>query len=93
LAIEVELPGAVLAKLDTYAAIGFSEVWRYIRGKVQFHVLDATGKYEQVERSSTFPLLTTTMMDSSVKRWQNEMDDTAGARTFLAEIKKLRKKS
>jgi hypothetical protein len=92
LGIEVEPMGAVLAKLDTCAALGISEIWRHRRGSVEFHVLDG-GRYQRVERSSLIPLLTTKLINAGTKYFVEEWNDTASAKWFLAKIRKLRKKS
>jgi Uma2 family endonuclease len=92
LAIEVEWSRAALSKLKSYAVLGVREVWRHHRGKVEFYVLGDDGKYTSVERSSALPLLTTKLINTSVKQWQ-QSDDNAAVKSFLAEIKKLRKKS
>jgi Uma2 family endonuclease len=92
LAIEVEWSRAVLSKLKSYAVLGVREVWRHHRGKVEFYVLGENGEYTSVERSSALPLLTTKLVNSSVKQWQ-QTDDNTAVKSFVAEIKKLRKKS
>ena len=92
LAIEVAWSRAVLAKLDSYAVVGVPEVWRYQRGKVEFFVLGEDSKYQTVERSLSFPLLTTKMVNQSLKLVQ-ETDDCEAIKSFVGEIRKRRKKS
>jgi Uma2 family endonuclease len=92
LAIDVEPAGAVLAKLDTYVALGVPEVWRHRRGMVEFLVL-RDGKYQPIERSSLIPLLTTRLINAGVNHFAEQWNDTASAKWYLARIKKLRKKS
>jgi Uma2 family endonuclease len=92
LAIEIAWSRPVLAKLDSYAILGVKEIWRYQRGKVEFFVLGNDGRYSSVERSLAFPLLTTKLINQSVKQ-RLEEGEAKAIEVFLGKVKKLRKKS
>lgn len=55
LAIEIEVSRTILNKMDVYAAMKVPEIWRFNGISLKAYVLRAYGKYEQVERSPTFP--------------------------------------
>ena len=57
LAIEVDITSSSLGRLEVYASIGVSEVWRHDGNALIFYQLDNDGNYARVERSLAFPII------------------------------------
>ncbi|MBY0524614.1 MAG: Uma2 family endonuclease [Gemmataceae bacterium] len=55
LVIEIEVSRGAMNRMGTYARLRVPEVWRFDGDAIHVHVLDASGNYEQTERSPTFP--------------------------------------
>ena len=54
--LEIDLTSKSLPRLPIYAALGVPEIWCYDNGKLTIYLLK-NGKYNQTERSLTFPTL------------------------------------
>ncbi len=54
--LEIDLTSKSLPRLPIYAALGVPEIWCYDNGKLTIYLLK-NGKYNQSERSLTFPTL------------------------------------
>lgn len=55
LAIEIDVTGNSLAKLDLYAALGVPEVWRFARQSLLVYHLGSDGKYQLAQASLNLP--------------------------------------
>lgn len=55
LAIEVENTRSSLNKFSIYAALGVSELWRYLKERLTVYVLQEDGKYAASNFSPSFP--------------------------------------
>jgi Uma2 family endonuclease len=55
LVIEVDVTHSSLDRMAIYAVLGVPEVWRYVDGKLSFHLREATGKYGADSPSACFP--------------------------------------
>jgi Uma2 family endonuclease len=56
LAIEIDITSSSINQLALYATLGVGEVWRYDGAVLTFYQLQS-GKYQTVDRSPTFPIL------------------------------------
>ena len=56
LALEIDLTSKSLNRFPIYARLGIPEIWCYEQGKLQIYQLKS-GEYNEVERSSIFPML------------------------------------
>jgi Uma2 family endonuclease len=59
LAIEIDITSSSINQLALYARLGVGEVWRYNGAELVFYQLQSD-KYVAVDRSPTFPILSTT---------------------------------
>jgi Uma2 family endonuclease len=59
LAIEVEISRRLGARSKIYACLGVPEVWKFNGVRLTFNVLQKDGTYKIVEKSPTFPKVTT----------------------------------
>ena len=58
LTVEVEVSRSAVGRLPVYASLGIPEVWRYDdEDRVTFFKLIKGGRYAEIKRSITFPLL------------------------------------
>jgi Uma2 family endonuclease len=57
LAIEIDLGGSAMDKLEIYAAFRVPEVWRWDGKKLMVNVLTTRGTYRKSDRSKAFPFL------------------------------------
>lgn len=57
LAIEIDITSSSINRLALYAALGVPEVWRYDGSRLIIYQLEG-GEYRVCDRSSTFPLIT-----------------------------------
>jgi Uma2 family endonuclease len=55
LAIEIDLSGYAVEKLEIYAAFGVPEVWRYDGRRIFVHLLEGRGDYADVSESVCLP--------------------------------------
>lgn len=62
LALEIEASRTLVKRLPVYAELGFPEIWHLNRKtkKIEFLLLQPSGKYEVRETSKAFPFLTST---------------------------------
>jgi Uma2 family endonuclease len=59
--VEVDVAHDSLAKLDSYAALGVPEIWRYDGNALTIYRLDS-GKYSNIESSLALPMLTASIL-------------------------------
>lgn len=59
LVLEIEVSRSAVDRMDIYAALGVSEVWRFNRERLQVWQLQADGRYQTVDASPTFPAIPT----------------------------------
>lgn len=57
LAVEIDITSSSINRLALYAALGVPEVWRYDGSRLIIYQLEG-GEYRVCDRSSTFPLIT-----------------------------------
>lgn len=57
LIIEVEITRSALNRMKIYAALKAPEVWRFRKGRIEFHLLAENGKYAVQPVSRAFPTL------------------------------------
>ena len=87
LAIEVEISTRLLSRVSIYEALGVPELWRSDGIRLRVLHLAASGKYEPVDRSPSFPQVSLAqIVKLADMAW--EMDDTAWARRVRAWIRK-----
>jgi len=82
LVLEVEVSRSALDRMDTYAALGVPEVWRFDGDTIHVHLLQADRSYLEANRSPLFP---TIPLEEMVRFLQpNEAED------FLTVIRSFR---
>ena len=57
LVLEVEETRHCLARMPVFAALRVPEIWRLVKGQIEFHLLGKTGRYRKSDRSRAFPFL------------------------------------
>ena len=92
LAIEVDLRKLDLERMDSYAKLGIGELWRYRKGEVEFFRLTPKRAYELVGQSLVYPMIGSKDVTRFVKKMQ-ATDDYSATRSFVAWLRKKRKKS
>jgi len=92
LAMEIDVTHSVLDRFGIYAALKVPEVWRFHKGIVTFHVLDAAGHYQVQAHSVAFPQLTSADLTSFLAlRGKMEQNALVGQfRTWVRERFKLK---
>lgn len=65
LVIEIDYSRSSLQKLNLYASLNISEVWRWDGARAVFYHLEA-GQYQEIERSRMVPVLTPTVVTEFV---------------------------
>lgn len=75
LAVEVDLRRPTNRRMRIYAALRIPEVWKYDGQAMRFFALGAKGKYEEVERSLSFPFVTPADFDRFLARLATERSD------------------
>jgi Uma2 family endonuclease len=89
LVLEIEFSRSALNRMEIYAALGVSEVWRYDGETLHVHLLQSDGTYRQVERSPTFPAVPLEEIVRSLKLF--ETTDYLGViRSFREWLRGLR---
>ncbi|EAW35301.1 hypothetical protein L8106_16229 [Lyngbya sp. PCC 8106] len=71
LALEIDLTSKSLNRFPIYARLGIPEIWCYERGKLQIYQLES-GQYNEVERSSIFPLLSIRQLPELIESYRLE---------------------
>lgn len=77
LAIEIDITSSSINRLALYASLGVPEVWRYDGSRLIIYQLEG-GEYRVCDRSSTFPLITS----SEIIRFL-ELRKTTGETTLI----------
>ena len=81
LAVEIDVTHAPRNRLDIYAALGVTEVWRFHNETLTAHQLNEDGHYEAIETSHHFPRLQMADVSRFLER-RNELDETSLIREF-----------
>lgn len=81
LAIEVDVSGSSLGKLELYAALRVPEVWRFSRQTLRVYRLSEDGEYQLAGESRNLPGFPTKRVADWVARAQ-ELDETTWATSF-----------
>jgi len=63
-------------KFEIYAEFGVAEFWQYDGTTLNIFKLQASGKYEEIERSEELPILTSEILSVFLKRGKNEAQFT-----------------
>jgi Uma2 family endonuclease len=88
LAIEVDVTRRVLKRFPIYSALGFPEIWQYIRGVIKVHTLDQNGVYVVGDTSKCLPQLPVVKLPDFI-RTGNDTDETTWIRGFRAWVRTL----
>lgn len=88
LIIEVDVTNSCLNRLEIYAAIGISELWRHDSNQLVFHGLNAAGKYEVLDCSRAFPYLRASDVQTFLSQIELH-EETYLARAFAKHAKNL----
>jgi Uma2 family endonuclease len=89
LAIEIDVTGNSLAKLELYAALGVPEVWRFARQSLLVYQLDSDGKYHLAEASLNLTGFPVQQAAEWVARAEG-LDETAWAAAFQDWVRSQR---
>jgi Uma2 family endonuclease len=84
LALEIDI--TFRTHVDTYEALGVSELWRFSRKGLAIYVLKA-GKYEEAEESSVFPNLSLKEMIPHCLAQSRTLGRNAVMREFRAWVR------
>jgi Uma2 family endonuclease len=87
LAIEVDVTRSSFDRLAIYAVLGVPEVWRLDGNSLMFHVLDASGQYNEATVSRSFPLLTPSDLIGFLQRARGAGDVNPIVRDFRAWVR------
>jgi Uma2 family endonuclease len=68
LVIEVDVTNSSLPRMPAFAALRIPEVWRHAGQEVHFYRLDEKGEYEEIERSLSFPFLSSAQVTAVLVR-------------------------
>ncbi|HEX5443452.1 MAG TPA: Uma2 family endonuclease [Pirellulales bacterium] len=82
LTIEINLSSISSRRMLVYAELGVPEVWRYDGEHLGFQSLGEDGKYHDIERSRSFPMLRSADLERFLKRW-----GTIGENALAAEFR------
>ena len=88
LAIEVDVTCSSVDRLETYARIGVTEVWRHDGKDLHFLVLGRGGKYRSVKKSTAFAFLRPTDFQQFLEVAE-EMEENEVIDKFFAHAQKL----
>jgi Uma2 family endonuclease len=91
LVVEVDLRQVAARRLESYAALGVSEVWRYRKGHVDLLGLSESRRFDILETSVILPLLTTKDVNRFLERMLVDGEAPA-TREFIAWLRKRIKK-
>jgi Uma2 family endonuclease len=86
LAVEIDLGGGSLDKLEIYAAFRVPEVWRYDGENLYVHIFDAAGKYEDSAECRCLPGLPILEIEKLMLKL-GSASDTELARRFRKSVK------
>jgi Uma2 family endonuclease len=81
LAVEIDISRSSLNRLGIYAAMPVPEVWRFDGEKLRVYLLQSDGSYDESSKSSIFPFLQITAVETFLKR-RYEMNETQLVRAF-----------
>lgn len=82
LAIEVDVTHSSLDRLDIYAKLGVSEVWRLDGDELHFYHLGVNKKYAAVATSPTFPGVAPSDLMGFVKQARTVVDQNVVSKDF-----------
>jgi Uma2 family endonuclease len=80
LILEVDIASPSSGRLDIYKQLGVPEIWRYVGGNLQIYWL-RDGEYVSSDRSLSFPLVSTTVINQFLHQAETQ-DDTTFIRTW-----------
>jgi Uma2 family endonuclease len=85
LIIEVDIHSSSSRRLQIYQDLGVGEVWRATEKTMQFYQLvtvDGQSEYQNCDRSPTFPLVTTEIIQQWLELAERAQDDNAMVRAL-----------
>ncbi|WP_272122169.1 Uma2 family endonuclease [Spirulina major] len=85
LIIEVDIHSSSSRRLQIYQDLGVGEVWRATEKTMQFYQLvtvDGRSEYQNCDRSPTFPLVTTEIIQQWLELAERAQDDNAMVRAL-----------
>jgi Uma2 family endonuclease len=85
LILEVDIASPSRRRIDIYKQLGVPELWRYSGGSVQIYQLHS-GEYVPCDRSPSFPLVSTTVINQFLQQAETQ-DDTTFIRTWRQWIR------
>jgi Uma2 family endonuclease len=91
LVIEVDIRRPALDRLQSYAKLGVSEIWRYRKGKVEFLAFSKKTGYEPIDRSRALSVFTAKDVTRFVQRL-SKTDENTVLSGFVAWLRKQRAK-
>lgn len=86
LALEIDVTSSSLDRMGIYAALKVPEVWRYRRRRLNIHLLNNEGSFEEADQSRIFPFLPVSELDRFIRQSETE-DETAVLRDFVRWVK------
>jgi Uma2 family endonuclease len=94
LALEVDITSSCLDRMSIYAAIKVPELWRYdhVNDEMLFYFLDDDGSYRQTDRSQSFPLLTSDVLNRFL-RMRHSQSESEVIRAFIDWVREASSKS
>ena len=88
LVVEIDLRRPDVNRLESYAALGVREVWRFRKNKVEIHVLEkGNTDYRLTKKSRAFPLLTADALTRFVKQAMVK-EERIALENFVAWLRK-----
>jgi Uma2 family endonuclease len=87
LALEVDITRSSMNRMRIYAGLNIPEVWRWDKNGLEFMTLSASGNYDGVAFSPTFPLPISPADLLPFIAMRGQMDDNAVIRQFRAWIR------
>lgn len=81
LAVEVDISRSALDKQEIYARLGIPELWRYEGDRLLVYALNSRGRYIQVQKSRSFPLLPLGQVEQFMRQRQGQ-NETAWIKSF-----------
>jgi Uma2 family endonuclease len=91
LVIEVDIRRPDLRRLQSYAELGVTEIWRYRKGTVEFLIRSKKSGYKRANQSCGLPLLTPTGVTRFVQRL-SKTDENSVLSSFVDWLRKQRPK-
>lgn len=86
LVIEVDVTSPSVNKLEICRSLGIAEVWRYYKGRLEIHVLQADGQYSIEEFSKVLPRFPVAKLTSLLGQ-RDSQSETQIAKSFRSWVR------